>query len=67
MVKFRLAPHVGAFVAHLGRGRYAANTTKGYVASIAHFTHWMTQFHPAVRIPDQGDRGFRSNVTAVSD
>ena len=38
-----LAPHVDAFVAHLGSGRYATNTTKSYIAGIAHFARWMTQ------------------------
>lgn len=50
LVNSALAPHVGAFVAHLSRGRYAANTTKGYVASIAHFARWMTQCYLPVRL-----------------
>ena len=38
-----LAPHLTAFTEQLRRGRYAANTTKGYITGIAHFAHWMTQ------------------------
>ena len=38
-----LAPHLDAFITHLQQGRYAANTTKGYVAGIAHFAYWITQ------------------------
>ncbi len=37
LVNSALTPHLDAFAAHLERGRYAANTTKGYVAGIAHF------------------------------
>ncbi len=38
-----LAPHLDAFTAHLQIGRYAVNTTRSYVAGIAHFAYWMTQ------------------------
>lgn len=38
-----LAPHLTAFVEKLRHGRYAASTTKDYVAGIAHFSRWTTQ------------------------
>jgi site-specific recombinase XerD len=43
LVNSGLAPHLDAFAAHLRRGRYAAKTTKGYIAGIAHFARWMAQ------------------------
>src|SRR3990172_4238862 len=48
-----LAPHLDAFAAHLRRDRYGAITTKGYVASIAHFARWMTQCNLPVQLLDE--------------
>lgn len=48
-----LAPHLDAFATHLVSGRYAANTTKGYVASIAHFARWMTRCYLPVQLLDE--------------
>src|SRR5450759_2908672 len=48
-----LAPHLDAFTAHLRRGGYAVNTTKGYVAGIAHFARWMTQRRLPVQLLDE--------------
>ena len=48
-----LAPHLDAFIAHLQRGRYVAKTTRGYLASIAHFAYWMTQSDLPVAILDE--------------
>jgi integrase/recombinase XerC len=48
-----LAPHLDAFTAHLRRGRYAANTIKGYVSGIAHFASWMTQRRLPVQLLDE--------------
>lgn len=48
-----LAPYLDAFTAHLRRGRYAANTIKGYVSGIAHFASWMTQRRLAVQFLDE--------------
>ena len=38
-----LAPHVDAYGAYLRQGRYATNTTRGYLNCVAHFAHWITQ------------------------
>ena len=48
-----LAPHAAAYVAYLSRGRYAATTIKGYLASIAHFARWMTTCYLPVRLLDE--------------
>lgn len=48
-----LAPHIGAFAAHLERGRYAGNTTSKYDAGIAHFARWMTQCSVPVQLLDE--------------
>jgi len=48
-----LAPHLGAFIAHLQQGRYAAKTTRGYVAGIAHFAYWITQSKLPVEALDE--------------
>lgn len=48
-----LAPHLDAFITHLQQGRYAANTTKGYVAGIAHFAYWITQSKLPVEALDE--------------
>ncbi len=48
-----LAPHLDAFIAHLQRGRYAATTTRGYVAGIAHFAYWVTQSNLPVQVLDE--------------
>jgi len=53
LVNSALAPHLDAFAAHLRHGRYAANTTKGYLAGIAHFARWMTQRYLPVRLLDE--------------
>lgn len=36
-----LAPHIDAYAAYLRQGRYASITTRGYLACVAHFAHWM--------------------------
>jgi len=38
-----LAPHIDAYGAYLRQGRYATNTTRGYLNCVAHFAHWITQ------------------------
>ena len=48
-----LAPHLGAFIAHLQQGRYAAKTTRGYAAGIAHFAYWITQSKLPVEALDE--------------
>ena len=48
-----LAPHLDAFTAHLQSGRYAVNTTRSYVAGIAHFAYWMTQSNLPVQVLDE--------------
>jgi site-specific recombinase XerD len=48
-----LAPHLDAFIAHLQRGRYAAETTRGYLRGIAHFAYWMTQNNLPVQALDE--------------
>ena len=48
-----LAPHMDAYGAHLLHGRYAANTTKKYVAGVAHFAHWVQQCALPVRLLDE--------------
>lgn len=48
-----LAPHLDAFITHLQQGRYATNTTKGYVAGIAHFAYWITQSKLPVEALDE--------------
>lgn len=53
LVNSTLASHLDAVGAHLRRGRYAAGTIKGYVASIAHFAHWMTQCCLPVHLLDE--------------
>lgn len=53
LVNSTLAPHFDAFTAHLRRGRYAVNTTRGYIAGIAHFAHWMTQNDLPVQVLDE--------------
>ena len=53
LVNSALAPHLDAFAAYLKGGRYAANTTKGYVAGIAHFARWMTQCCLPVQLLDE--------------
>ena len=53
LVNSALTPHLDVFAAYLERGRYAANTAKGYVAGIAHFARWMTQCHLPVQLLDE--------------
>jgi integrase/recombinase XerC len=53
LVNSALAPHLDAFTAHLRHGRYAATTTKGYIAGIAHFARWMTQRDLPVQLLDE--------------
>ena len=48
-----LAPHLGAFIAYLQLGRYAAKTTRGYLGGIAHFAYWMTQNNLPVQVLDE--------------
>ena len=48
-----LAPHLDAFTAHLQSGRYAVNTTRSYVAGIAHFAYWMTQSNLPMQVLDE--------------
>ena len=43
LLNSQLAPHIDAFAAHLGRGRYAGSTISKYNAGLAHFAQWMTQ------------------------
>jgi integrase/recombinase XerC len=45
-----LAPHIGAFVAHLRLGRYAVSTPRGYIAGVAHFARWMTHRRLPMRL-----------------
>lgn len=45
-----LAPHLDIFIEHLQHGRYAVNTTRGYVAGIVHFAYWMTQNDLSVQV-----------------
>lgn len=57
-----LAPHLDAFVARLKHGNYAANTTKRYVAGIAHFARWMTQCDfPVQRLDERTVEQFLGN------
>lgn len=48
-----LAPHMDVYCAHLLRGRYAANTTKKYLAGVAHFAHWVQQCALPMRLLDE--------------
>ena len=48
-----LAPHLDAFIAYLQRGRYAAETTGGYLNGIAHFAYWMTQNNLPLQVLDE--------------
>lgn len=50
LVNSTLAPHLDAFAAHLKRGRYATNTSKNYIAGIAHFAYWMSHCRLSVRL-----------------
>lgn len=43
LINSSLSPHLETFISHLQSGRYAINTTKRYVACIAHFAYWMDQ------------------------
>jgi hypothetical protein len=36
LINGTLAPYLDAFIAHLQRDRYAAETTRGYLGGIAH-------------------------------
>ena len=53
LVNSVLAPHLDAFIGHLKQGRYAVNTTRGYIAGIAHFAYWMTQNELSVQVLDE--------------
>ena len=53
LVNSALAPHLDAFAAHLRHGRYAATTTHGYIAGVAHFARWMTQRDLPVQLLDE--------------
>lgn len=48
-----LAPHIDAYGAYLRQGRYATNTTRGYLNGVAHFAHWITQGHLPVDLIDE--------------
>jgi len=48
-----LAPHLDAFIAYLQRGRYAAETTGGYLNGIAHFAYWITQINLPLQVLDE--------------
>jgi hypothetical protein len=50
LISSRLAPHIDAFVAHLRLGRYAAGTTRDYIAGVAHFARWMTHRRLPIRL-----------------
>ncbi len=63
-----LAPHMDAFAAHLENGRYAATTTKRYIAGIAHFARWMTQSClPLQMLDEHGVDQFLSHHMARCD
>ena len=54
-----LAPHIDAYEAYLCQGRYATNTTRGYLNCVAHFAHWITQsLLPVDLIDDKAVRQF---------
>lgn len=54
-----LAPHIDAYGAYLRQGRYATNTTRGYLNCVAHFAHWITQtVLPVDRIDEEVVRQF---------
>ena len=38
-----LGPYADAFASHLRRGRYSDNTTRTYVAGVAHLARWLSQ------------------------
>ncbi|MCM2340310.1 site-specific integrase [Rhodoferax sp.] len=48
-----LAPHLESYCAHFRLGRYAATTSAGCVAGLAHFARWMTQCGLAVEQLDE--------------
>jgi site-specific recombinase XerD len=57
-----------AFAAHLENGRYAATTTKRYIAGIAHFARWMTQSClPLQMLDEHGVDQFLSHHMARCD
>lgn len=63
-----LAPHMDAYAAHFENGRYAATTTKRYIAGIAHFARWMTQSClPLQMLDEHGVDQFLSHHMARCD
>jgi site-specific recombinase XerD len=48
-----LSPHLNSFNSYLQSGRYTINTTKRYVACIAHFAYWMDQNKLKVQALDE--------------
>jgi len=57
-----------AYAAHFENGRYAATTTKRYIAGIAHFARWMTQSClPLQMLDEHGVDQFLSHHMARCD
>ncbi|MBU2845483.1 MULTISPECIES: hypothetical protein [Acidithiobacillus] len=48
-----LAPHMGAYSAHLQSGRYASSTIHGYILGLVHFATWMAQDKLSVELLDE--------------
>ena len=48
-----LAPHMGAYSAHLQSGRYASSTIHGYILGLVHFATWMAQDKLSVDLLDE--------------
>jgi len=42
LIESQLAPYIDDFMHYLTEGRYASCTIDKYIASIAHFAHWLT-------------------------
>ena len=49
-----LSAHVPKYVARLGRGRYATNTSGRCLNGLAHFAHWMSMCQLPVHMLDEG-------------
>ena len=48
-----IAPHMGAYSAHLQSGRYASSTIHGYILGLVHFATWMAQDKLSVDLLDE--------------
>lgn len=53
LAESQLAAHVDTFTRHFTEGRYAASTIGNYLASIAHFAHWLTQSEIEIHAIDE--------------